>query len=281
MPTFQTITTRKAVNQDEYSPATATGMPNVTALDYFREIVNDTQRRVVIDAFNDNESGDYLPLMARCLLPDFETGFAYGDDCTQYDSGQWTLTQATTGTAALAVANYGVIELDSASSTADQGVQVQHLVSIPAIAANHAVRFGCRIKVTDTVDKAQVFAGLAITDTTIFASGVPGVTDYVGFMLDAGDAAAKAVALELNSTSGSEEKSAAVHTLVEDTYVVLEFEFDGVSTVTPYVDGVAGTAITVSDPPEGALRPSFACLSEGTNDPILSLDWWYVQTTNR
>jgi hypothetical protein len=102
--------------------------------------------------------------------------------------------------------------------------------------------------------------------------------DYLGFVLDATEQAAStnsSPAMELNSTAGSEEKQAEVKLLVEDTYVRLGFLLTGITRVVPFVDGAAGTAITITSCPIVDMAMSFVCQSEGTNDPIVSLDWAY------
>ncbi len=261
---------------------TTNGMEDLDQGDHLKVTGNGTKREVILSGGNDGESGTDIPLLLRGAVPDFRGGsWSYGDDCTTYAAGDWTLTQATTGTAALATGNYGVMELDSASSTADQGINLQHLASIPALAASQVVRFGCRVKIADgTNEFGQVFIGLSDTDTTIMAAGIMASSDYVGFFVDAATSAAGTVDFELYD-GVTAENVAGVHTFVDDTYVDLEFVIDGVTTATPYVNGVAGTAITIADAPDTALRPSFVMQSEGTDDPIMSLDWWYITTTNR
>ena len=72
------------------------------------------------------------------------------------------------------------------------------------------------------------------------------------------------------SRSGS--TTAAAATLVEDTYIKLGFEIDGLTKITPYVNGVAKAAITTNIPIVG-MTPSFVCHSSGTTDPIVHVDW--------
>lgn len=202
------------------------------------------------------------------------------DDFHAFDADDdFVVTNATAGTADVIDGAGGLLQLDAASTTADQGVQVQRKIETFLPAAGKDILFECRLKVTDTIDKAQIFAGLSVLDTSMFASGVPSMSDYIGFVCDATDQAASGggLYLELNSTAGSEEKSSSiVKTLVEDTYVRLGFHLSSNTGVTPYVDGVAGTRIAITDCPATALAVSFACLSEGTNDPIMTLDWYYA-----
>ena len=200
-------------------------------------------------------------------------------DFASFDADDdWVVTNATAGTAEVIDGAGGILQLDSASTTADQGVQIQRKVETFTPAASNDIWFECRLKITDTIDKCQVFAGLSILDTTIFASGEVTATDYIGWVLDATQQAATAstIQLQLNSTAGSEEKTTSGEKLfVEDTYTRLGFHLLSNTTLQAYVDGVAvGSALTISDCPTTDLSVSFACLSEGTNDPICSLDWY-------
>ncbi len=273
----------KVVDAEVNKNATATGAEDLDQSDVLTITGNDTPREIVIAASNAGETVTQIPIKIRGVLPDFRGGdYTFKDDMNSYTAGDWTLTQASSGTAATVLGNYGELQLAAGAATADQGVQLQSLSSIPAIAASEVVRFGARVNIeVGTTNFGQMFVGLAITDTSLIAAGVMAVTDYVGFQIDAAGSAAGTVDFELNSTTGSLEATNAVATLVKGTAVDLEFIFDGVSTVTPYINGTAGTAITVTNAPEGVLRPSLLCQAEGTDSVTNSIDWMYVHTTTR
>lgn len=189
----------------------------------------------------------------------------------------WVSTAATAGTSAIIDGAGGLLELDSASATADQGIQVQRIKEMWLPAAGKDLLFETRLKVTDTVDKVQLFAGLSVTDTTIFASGEISAADYIGYVLDAteqGGSNAGKPALQLDSTAGSEEKLSAVTTLAEGIFVRLGFYLHGTSSLVPLVNGIPGTALDITSCPATELAISFACLTEGTNDPIAVVDWY-------
>jgi hypothetical protein len=231
--------------------------------------------------FDDGIPAASMLLMSRGnKVPDFLDAYVEHDDFKSFDADDdWVVTNATAGTADVIDGAGGILELDAASSTADQGIQIQRKIETFLPAANKDILFECRLKVTDTIDKVQLFAGLSVLDTTIFASGEPTSTDYIGFLLDATEQAganANKPSLELNSTAGSEEKGAAAATLVEATYIRLGFLLTGITRLTPIIDGVPGTSLAITDCPVTEMAASFACLSEGTNDPITSLDWYYA-----
>jgi hypothetical protein len=221
----------------------------------------------------------------------FDPTIAYHEfnDFTKFDADdEWTVTQATQGTADVIDGAGGLLQLDAASATADQGVQVQHSTETIKLTAGKRAYFEARVRLTDTIDKAQILIGFSILDTTIFASGEVSATNYVGWVLDATQQAATAstIQLELNSTAGSEEKNADCDTLlVEATFVRLGFKItqnsDGADVLRGYVNGVkVGDDLVITDLPTTEMAVSFACLSEGTNDPILDVDWYRALVEN-
>jgi len=205
---------------------------------------------------------------------DLNVGFGIQDDFLTFDDeNKWVLTQATAGTAALDVAaKGGVLLLDSASSTNNQGVQVQLGGAAGASSfipsATSKIYYEARIKAADIGSTTcQVFAGLAIVDTSVFASAANSTANHIGYE------AINSTAVGIHSEkAGTRSSTASAHTLVDDTYVKLGFVVDGLTSVTPFVNGVAKTAITTNIPIV-ALTPSFVCHSSGTTDPILHVDW--------
>jgi len=205
---------------------------------------------------------------------DLSVGFGITDDFLTFDDeNKWVLTQATAGTVALDVAaKGGVLLLDSNSTTNNQGVQVQLGGAAGASSfipsATSKIYYEARIKAADIGSTTcQVFAGLAIVDTSVFASAANSTANHIGYE------AINSTAVGIHSEkAGTRSSTASAHTLVDDTYVKLGFVVDGLTSVTPFVNGVAKTAITTNIPIV-ALTPSFVCHSSGTTDPILHVDW--------
>ena len=219
---------------------------------------------------------------------DFNVGFGFKDDFKSFglsESGgaadgsdvtvasDWLLTNATAGTAALdPAAKGGVLKLDSASSTNNQGAQIQYGGSVAAASfvpsANAKIYYETRIKLTDIGSTTvQFFAGLAIVEAEVIASAANATANHIGYE------AINTTALGIHSEkAGSRSSTASAHTIVADTYVKIGFVVDGLSKVTPYVNGEAKTAITTNVPIVG-LTPTFVCRSSGTTDPILHIDW--------
>ena len=203
-----------------------------------------------------------------------DEGFGIIDDFLTFDDeNKWVLTQASAGTAALdAAAKGGVLLLDSVSSTNNQGVQIQLGGAAGASSfianANSKIYYEARVKIADIGSTTcQMFAGLAIVDTSLFASAANSTANHIGFE------AINSTAMGIHSEkAGSRSSTASVHTVVDDTYVKLGFVVDGLTKITPYVNGVAKDAITTNIPIV-EMTPSFVCHSSGTTDPILHVDW--------
>ena len=211
--------------------------------------------------------------LAELAVGGISEGFGILDDFLSFnDESPWIGTQASAGTATLADAKGGVLELDSASSTQHQGIQIQYGGATGAAAfvpnASAKIYFEARIKLDDIGSTTvQAFVGLSDVDTGIIASGANASDNHIGFEM------INSTALDLKSEKGgSRSASGSAGTLVDGTYVKVGFIVDGVSKITPYVNGKAGTAIT-TDIPVVALTPSFVCQSAGTTDPIMSVDW--------
>lgn len=102
------------------------------------------------------------------------------------------------------------------------------------------VFFGCKI-MASVADENDILAGIAITDTDLAG----GVTDGILFTKADGSTDVNLV-VEKDSTATT--SAAAEHTLVAAAAVTLGFVYDGVA-VYPYVNGVRGTGLVVTNLP--------------------------------
>ena len=228
-----------------------------------------------LNAGSDTDMFRTCPWLRAVSDPAFAVTF-FDDFMAFDDTDDWIATTATTGTTACVAGFGGIIEMDSGAITQGQGEQIQLTTPSFLPAAGNTLWFEARLKVTDTITKVQMFAGLSDIDTEIITSNDVGASDYIGWLLDDSQQTADESTpyLSLNSAAGSEEFGTANTTaMVEDTYIRLGFILDGITTLTPYLNGTAGTAITVSSIPLIPLTPSFVCQTNGTNDPIMSVDW--------
>ena len=202
-------------------------------------------------------------------------GFGFIDDFLAFDadSKSWVLTNATSGTGAIdPAAKGGVLLLDSAAATNNQGVQIQLGGAVGAASfiasANSKIYYEARIKAADIGSTTvQIFAGLAVVDTTLFATAANSTANHVGF-----EAINTTSLSYVHEKAGTRVSDTSAGTIADDTYIKVGFLIDGLTSITPFVDGVAGTKQTASIPIV-AMTPSFVCHSSGTTDPILHVDW--------
>jgi hypothetical protein len=208
--------------------------------------------------------GEYLhdPSVGILLIEDFQN---YDATAT---TGDYLLTQATTGTGAISTAAPGVLELDSASSTATQGANLQRIKSCFLPAANKSIWFEAKVKVVDTFDKCELFVGLSELDTTMLATSANSSANHIGWQCVTDDGV-----LLFTNEKATAGNTIAAATIAEDTYIRLGFVYDGAAdTVQQYINGVAtGSAVATTYIPKVAIYPTFVCQSGGTNDPILHI----------
>jgi len=206
-------------------------------------------------------------------------GFGFIDDFLTFDdaSARWLLTQATTGTIAMdPAAKGGVVLLDSGGTTNNQGVQMQMGGAIGAASfipsAVSKIYFEARVKIADIgtsgSDTGNLLVGLTEVSAAVLSSGANDTANHIAFEHLDDDGA-----VDFHSEKdGSRDSSTGLHTLVDDDYVKLGFLVNGLTSITPYVNGVAKTAHT-TQVPIVAMTPTFVCHSAGTTDPILHVDW--------
>lgn len=150
----------------------------------------------------------------------------------------------------------------------DDGIELQLTTgeSFGFSTSQTATYFGCRIKASEAT-QLDFLIGLCITDTTLLG----GMTDGVYFeKLDAGTGIS--FTTEKNST---ETQSDALATLVADTYVVLEFYFDGTS-VYAFIDGTLVATHTTNICDDELLCPSVQVLTGEAVAHTLTIDWMRV-----
>lgn len=204
-------------------------------------------------------------------------GFMVDERWDSYDAaattGDYVGTQATAGTAAISTAAPGVLEIDCNSTTQGQGFQIQRAKSVFLPAAGKHIWAEFKLKVVDTFDKVQLFAGLSEIDTTLIAAGANSSANHIGWEVATAGAGVMTFAGEKAGARGTSTAA----TLAEDTYVKLGFYVDGVTSITQFINGVTvGTAIATANVPIVALYPSFVCQTDDTNDPILHLQAYRI-----
>lgn len=200
----------------------------------------------------------------------FEDDFMDDHDLTN----RYTATQASTGTFLITDAQGGVADADCNSGTVEQGINIQASSTvgerfIPV--ADAEIYFEVALKVTDSATGPEFFVGLHEIDTSIIASSALTGNNYIGWSSVTDDN----VLLFSAGKAGTVTTLTSSKTLVEATYVNLAFRIRGVGYGEEYVDGLLkGETLTSTNIPIVAMVPSLVCQSNGTTDPIVSIDWW-------
>lgn len=206
-------------------------------------------------------------------LYDPSIGVLFDYNATSYDSSNdWTLTQATSGTAAISTTVPGALLIDSGATTDNQGVNLQNLKAAFVPATNKSLWFEAFLSVsaaTPPVTKLQMFVGLAASDTTIIASGAMSTNNRMGHMiLDGG-----LLVTTFTSDKAGTATTKTGPTLVDATTIRLGFFYDGVAdTLQQYVNGVASqTAVATANIPKVAVFPSIVVQSDAVDRPTMLL----------
>lgn len=198
------------------------------------------------------------------------------DDFHDYDAAQWVITTVEAGASSAteavgnAVGGVLVITNDTNDTDADylqwSGVTGSGAAETFKFVAGKKLWFKARWKISDVTDTAVVM-GLQITDTAPID-----VTDGV-FFYKADTAAALTLEVEKNDTA----TSTTVGTMVNDTYVVTSFYYDGKSEVQVFLDDVkVGTSVTTNLPDDEELTISFGILNGSAAGHVLSIDYIFV-----
>jgi hypothetical protein len=216
------------------------------------------------------------PLMEWLFTPELVAGIE--EDWQDYNSSSaYTLTQATSGTAAIDTTGPGRLKVDAGAATASQGVNLQRLKSAFLPAANKSIWAEFVLTATAAsppITKLQFFVGLAESDTTIFAAGSQTTANHIGWRI----ATSGLLVSTFASSKASTEATKTGPTLVDATQIRLGFRYDGVAdTVQQYVNGVAtGTAIATASVPKVVLYPSFVVQADGTDRPNVYLSAYRI-----
>ncbi len=236
-------------------------------------------------------AGGVMSLYDPALSADFKTGIwadcpllEYANDPSMgmlldepficYDAtDDYTLTQATAGTAGVSIAAPGVLEIDSSSTVAGQGANLQRTGGgfvVPA--ANKTIWFETSIKIDEATD-TELFVGMSEVDTAIIDTQANASTNHVGWHSVTGDD----VLLFSSEKAGAGTTSAAA-TLAAATYIKLGFKVTGVTSIQQFINGVAvGTAHATANIPIVKLVPSFICQAAGNGqDPIMHVGGYRI-----
>lgn len=208
------------------------------------------------------------------FLHDPSIGVLLDENFISYDAtattGDYLLTQATSGTAAIDTANPGTLKIDAGATTQHQGVNLQRLKAGFVPAANKSVWAEFYVQVTAStppVTKWQGFIGVAASDTTVLPSGAHSTNNRIGWHT----LTTENLAYTFGSDKAGTNTTKTGGTFADATKVRLGFFYDGsADTLQQYINGVAtGTAIATANIPKAVVYPTFVCQSDGTDRPLL------------
>jgi len=198
------------------------------------------------------------PTKYHVFFDDFDGWVAAADGAVN----QWTVTAASTGTAAASNIDGGNLLLTAANTDEDL-IQVQRTATTFLPAAGKKLFFKARFKVLTTA-ATDFLIGLSVTDTSLISASAIGTTEGIAFF----KAAAATSMTFYNRLDGSTGSTSATITgpLADDTYATVGFFYDGVSKVSYMFNDVILGSVSGSSTylPNTILTPSIALAAEGT-----------------
>lgn len=192
----------------------------------------------------------------------------YFEDFDKYNAADWTITttEAGLGSATEALANVDGGVLLVTNDDADDDADFFNKVGEGFLmVSGKKARFKCRFAVSDATQSDVIF-GLQITDTTPLA-----VSDGIFFRKSDGAATVDFVVCK----NATETSQASVATLVDATYITLEFVYNGVNKIEVFVDNKkVYTQTTLTNlPDDEELTVSFGIQNGEAAAKTLSVDY--------
>lgn len=180
-------------------------------------------------------------------------------------TGDYLLTAATSGTGAISTVYPGCIAIDAGAATANQGAQIQRLKSMFLPASGKDLWFEARVRMATAII-AQLFVGLAASDTTIIASGAMNVNNHIGWSSITNDGV-----LLFDCDKAGTGTTIAATSVSTSAWVRLGFKYDGTAdTIQQYINGVAtGSPIATANIAKAAMYPTLVCQGGGTGQPVM------------
>lgn len=206
--------------------------------------------------------------------------FDFEDDFMSLDTtatvGDWAAFEVDVATGAApaldatAAGVGGILLLTMGGATDDDAQQINAVNAPFFLAAGKTIYYETRLKIVGD-NQSEVSFGLCGLAENLTA--VADVLPADGISFSSQDAT---LAVDLTLSKGGTNTGAVsgVKTMVSGTYVTFGFKVSGVSSVTPYIDGVAGTPATATIPDDKVLTPYFLVRNgDGTTNQVLHVDY--------
>lgn len=215
------------------------------------------------------------PLLEHVFDPSI--GFLLRETFDSYDAtattGDYLLTQATAGSAAISTVYPGTLSIDSGSTTSPQGANVQRIKSafIPAAGKDIWAEFYVSFTGVGALN-VETAIGLFELDTTVIATSAVSTANGIGWTSVTDDGI-----LLFDTEKATASATRAATTIVSATKVRLGFKVNGVTSIQQYINGVeTGTATATANIPIVAIYPTFVCQTGGTDQPVLHVHGYQI-----
>lgn len=205
-------------------------------------------------------------IFANYPIPRTASLIEYFNDFMTYTAGDWVVTETQAGaTQALTAGSGGLLLLTNSAADNDL-IALQKTPAMLDLSATKQAWFSCRFKVSDATQSDFVF-GMQVVDTTPLD-----VTDGIYF-LKADGAATVDIICRKNATTGS-TSAASIATAVSDTFIQLDWYYDGAGYLFYAVDGVVSGSLSVADYfPDTSVTMSFAVQNGEAVAKTMTVDW--------
>lgn len=208
-------------------------------------------------------------------------GITYFTDFAGWDNDLWTVTNATSGTMAAISGLGGVARVSAAAATNDQGVTAaqpggaaSQFITLSAL-TKLWIEFMVKITPQTASGYGATWSGLATQAEGLSAAGAPAGTDRMGFLTE--NSSTNSLYFNYKDAGGSEYEVDTTFDITTGEWVKLGFKVEGLTRVTPYINGVAQTVIvaTTTYPiPDAIMNITLANVANGgTGTPTSDYDW--------
>ena len=205
-------------------------------------------------------------LFANFPIPTPNSLLTYFNYFFTYTAGDWVVTETQAGATQALTAGSGGWLLLTNSAADDDLVALQKTPAMLDLSATKQTWFSSRFKVSDAT-QSDVVIGMQVVDTTPLD-----VTDGIYF-LKADGAATVNIVCRKDATTGSTSAS-AIATLVSDTFIQLDWYYDGAGYLYYAVNGVVGGSLSVASYfPDTTTTVSFAIQNGEAVAKTMTVDW--------
>lgn len=205
-------------------------------------------------------------LFANFPLPRDSSLIEYFNDFFTYTTNRWVVTETQAGATQALTAGSGGWLLLTNSAADDDLVALQKTPAMLDLSATKQTWFSSRFKVSDAT-QSDVVIGMQVVDTTPLD-----VTDGIYF-LKADGAATVDVICRKDASTGS-TSAASIATLTSDTFVQLDWYYDGAGYLFYAINGTVSGSLSVADYfPNTTVTVSFAVQNGEAVAKTMTVDW--------